>query len=657
MNFYLLKGWGVLLLGFSLLMGYFSLMTLDSDSSLFIEWEFFFLGGSMFVVSCIFDWMSLSFLSTVSLISGSIMFYCLYYMANDKNGNRFILLLLLFIFSMMVLIVSPNLVSLMLGWDGLGLTSYCLVIYYQSENSESSGMLTILSNRLGDVGILIVIGLWSSYGSWNFDGWVMKDTLLISGMLMLSSLTKSAQVPFSSWLPAAMSAPTPVSSLVHSSTLVTAGVYLIIRFYEVLKDSGILFFIFMVSFFTLFMSSHGAANESDLKKIIAFSTLSQVSLMMMVVASGSPMVAFFHLVMHAMFKSSLFMCAGVLIHENSGCQDLRKLSGVLRSSPLLGLVMSSCLLSLSGFFFFSGFFSKDYLLEYVMSTSLSSGELVSRIILAMMCYLAGVTVGYSGRLIYLMSSVCCPSKSVCEGQHFSKEVIFSLSGVWLVSIIGGFVLSWAIFGGAGVCMLTYMQKYFIIGWVMIFMVSVLSFYCEWGINKKSGFSSSLINKLFLLLNTMKLSSFKMSGANLFSTKDIVHLWLYENSKFILVGDVLYKVKFNSAKPGTVNFLTKYRSLYLSVPLNLRRYYTLYHSVMVFSPFSVSWSSQLLKFCLSMGSWSYKVIDSGWSESYGGYKLSSSTMSLSSYSLKGQFVVLVFGYLVWCLFLLMLIFSI
>jgi len=178
----------------------------------------------------------------VLLISGLVILYSKDYMAADKSINRFILLVLIFVFSIILLIISPNLIRILLGWDGLGLVSYCLVVYFQNVKSFNAGMLTALSYRIGDVALLIAIAWILNYGGWNYIFYLdyfKGDNLIkiIGGFVLLAAITKRAQIPFSSWLPAAIAAPTPVSALVHSSTLVTAGVYLLIRFNCLLFDN------------------------------------------------------------------------------------------------------------------------------------------------------------------------------------------------------------------------------------------------------------------------------------------------------------------------------------------------------------------------------------------------------------------------------------
>lgn len=183
-------------------------------------------------------------------------------------------------------------------------------------------MLTVLSNRIGDVAILVGVCLISFNGRFNFI-FIGHCEFFMGFIIILAAITKRAQMPFSAWLPAAIAAPTPVSSLVHSSTLVTAGVYLIIRFSSIINNDSLFTFIFFTGIVTMFMSGLGANFESDLKKVVALSTLSQLGLIFTILGFGLPSLAFFHLITHALFKSRIFMCVGFIIHRRGGAQDSR----------------------------------------------------------------------------------------------------------------------------------------------------------------------------------------------------------------------------------------------------------------------------------------------------------------------------------------------
>lgn len=353
-------------------------------------------------MSILLDWISLLFIIFVFLISSVVIYYRKRYIRSELNLMRFIILVLLFVFSIILLIISPNIIRILLGWDGLGLVSYCLVIYYQNLKSYNAGILTALRNRIGDVLILIVISWILNYGSWNYifylefikNDWEIN---IVRALIIIAAITKSAQIPFSSWLPAAIAAPTPVSALVHSSTLVTAGVYLLIRFNLLLVDIFFLKLLLLLSGLTIFIAGISANYEFDLKKIIALSTLRQLGLIIRILRIGLPDLAFFHLLTHAIFKALLFICAGVIIHIINDIQDIRFIGGIRFYIPLTSLCINISNIALCGIPFLAGFYSKDLILEIVRFRNLN-------LIIFFLYYLStGLTIFYRFRLlIYLI---------------------------------------------------------------------------------------------------------------------------------------------------------------------------------------------------------------------------------------------------------------
>nr|YP_010587790.1 NADH dehydrogenase subunit 5 [Dicrotendipes pelochloris]WAB46399.1 NADH dehydrogenase subunit 5 [Dicrotendipes pelochloris] len=434
----------IFLFSLSMFLFFLGLNFLIYDLVYFFEWEIFSINSTMMMMVLIFDWISLLFMSFVLFISSLVIYYSKDYMMGDLFINRFIILVLLFVFSMMMMILSPNLISILLGWDGLGLVSYCLVIYYQNVKSYNAGMLTALSNRLGDVALLMSIAWMLNYGSWNFLFYLdfMKNDFLMTivGMMaILAAMTKSAQIPFSSWLPAAMAAPTPVSALVHSSTLVTAGVYLLIRFNNLLIDSNMGKFLLLISGLTMFMAGLGANFEFDLKKIIALSTLSQLGLMMSILAMGFYKLAFFHLLTHALFKALLFMCAGAIIHNMKNSQDIRDMGSLVISMPLTISCLNIANLALCGFPFLAGFYSKDMILEMVLISELNLFSVF------LFFFSTGLTVSYSFRLFYY-SFIMNMNQSSMNILNDNSFIMFkSMFGLLIFAISGGSMLNWMIF--------------------------------------------------------------------------------------------------------------------------------------------------------------------------------------------------------------------
>nr|UUJ36934.1 NADH dehydrogenase subunit 5 [Epeorus sp. 05 ZXM-2022a] len=432
-----------------LLMTSMSLFTLGvlsllKEVTFFIEWEVVSLQSSSIVMTFLFDWMSLIFMSFVLLISSLVIYYSEEYMSGDYNINRFILLVLMFVMSMMLLIISPNLISILLGWDGLGLVSYCLVIYYQNVKSYNAGMLTALSNRIGDVALLLAIAWMLNFGSFNYIYYLeaMKNTqemAVIGALVVLAAMTKSAQIPFSAWLPAAMAAPTPVSALVHSSTLVTAGVYLLIRFSPLIEGTPATKFLLLISGLTMFMAGLGANFEFDLKKIIALSTLSQLGLMMSILSLGFYKLAYFHLLTHALFKALLFMCAGAVIHNMKDSQDIRNMGSLVTQMPYTSACLNVANLALCGMPFLAGFYSKDLILEMATLSYLNSFSFF------LFFFSTGLTMCYSLRLVYYsMTSDFYPG--VCHPMNDEGHIMLrGMSGLLLLSVVGGSMMSWILF--------------------------------------------------------------------------------------------------------------------------------------------------------------------------------------------------------------------
>nr|YP_010577086.1 NADH dehydrogenase subunit 5 [Japetella diaphana]UZN92532.1 NADH dehydrogenase subunit 5 [Japetella diaphana] len=401
-----------------------------------ISWEIFSIMSLSVEFDILFDWVSCSFSGLVCLISSSVCMFSISYMKGDINSKRFIILMMLFVFSMNILIFVPSLVSLILGWDGLGLVSFLLVIYYQNKKSLSAGMLTVLMNRVGDcfilgsISIMVVLGHWNYLCMWYF---YFFDVCMM--FIIIAGMTKSAQIPFSSWLPAAMAAPTPVSTLVHSSTLVTAGVFLLIRFYNYLVCFQYFCMILIfISIMTTFMSGVCAIYEFDMKKIIALSTLSQLGVMMMSLGLNMPMLTLFHLYTHAMFKALLFMCGGNIISCYNGMQDMRHIKGVSYNLPLTSIIMNVSNMSLCGFPFLAGFYSKDLIIEILLSSSVN--------LLLGMFGMFGVclTMLYSMRMsIYLMWGDV--SSNIYENMEDSDNyMILPMIILFIGALFGGILL-------------------------------------------------------------------------------------------------------------------------------------------------------------------------------------------------------------------------
>nr|NP_722569.1 NADH dehydrogenase subunit 5 [Ornithodoros moubata]BAC22587.1 NADH dehydrogenase 5 [Ornithodoros moubata] len=429
--------WGLLLVAISLcflIKGFDFLLSL---SVVVVEYNLFSSGNFEFKFFFLFDWMSVMFCSIVLLISGVVVIYSNDYMKEDKLKIYFCYGVLMFIGSMLIMIVSPNLMMILVGWDGLGFVSYVLVIFYQNYNSNSAGMMTVLSNRIGDVMILLSLVYMLNFGVLDF--YKQNEFFALVGFMMIFvGMTKSAQIPFSAWLPMAMAAPTPVSALVHSSTLVTAGVYLLIRLSLLFQIEMFSKFLLYISLVTSLMAGVSAILETDLKKIIALSTLSQLGLMMTALSLGQEDLAFFHLLVHAVFKAMLFLCAGFMIHSSLGIQDIRFFGGLSNASPMVSVSFSVANMSLFGVPFLSGFYSSDFILEKIYEKNCNFFVILVMIV-ATIC-----TCIYSLRVMYyIMWSE--PGKLVVFYISWSNWMEVPIFFMGLVVLVFGSVFSWVLF--------------------------------------------------------------------------------------------------------------------------------------------------------------------------------------------------------------------
>nr|YP_010583800.1 NADH dehydrogenase subunit 5 [Pteroctopus tetracirrhus]UXN83996.1 NADH dehydrogenase subunit 5 [Pteroctopus tetracirrhus] len=459
----------LVLMSFSCFWGVVFMYMVLNNCCYIISWEIFNVKSLFVELDILFDWVSCSFSSLVCLISSSVCMFSVTYMKGDINSKRFMFVLMLFVLSMNFLIFIPSFVSLILGWDGLGLVSFCLVIYYQNNKSLSAGMLTVLMNRVGDCFILGGISIMVSLGHWNYlciwYFWFFDVCMIF---VIIAGMTKSAQIPFSSWLPAAMAAPTPVSALVHSSTLVTAGVFLLIRFYYCLIEMQYfcLFMVF-VSIMTTFMSGVCAIYEYDMKKIIALSTLSQLGVMMMSLGMKMPMLALFHLYTHAMFKALLFLCGGNIIHCYHGIQDIRDIKGVSYNLPFTSIILNISNMALCGFPFLAGFYSKDLIIEVLLSSNMNL--LMSFFGMFGIC----LTMMYSIRMSIFMMWGDVKSVIYENMNDDDMYIMYSMMVLCLGALFGGYMLQNLVINFNEVIVLPLFYKLLVM--LLLFFALLISF--------------------------------------------------------------------------------------------------------------------------------------------------------------------------------------
>ena len=365
-SFYFHLAWFIFLFIFFIVFFMLSIYISFINQSFFLSFSLFSMWNNDIKFSIYIDYISSWFSSVVLFISCVVIIYSYFYMSPYSKSVYFLWLTNLFIASMLFVINFSNLFFIILGWDGLGLISFFLIVYYQNQSSITSGIFTLLMNRLGDRFFLVTITLLFYYYS---DLFSFRSNLLpFMGtlFLLLTFITKRAIYPFSPWLPLAIAAPTPISALVHSSTLVTSGLFLIIRFSYIFYNSY--FFIKLLLIFRMFTSFYAGINsivEKDLKKLIALSTLRHLGFIGMAFSSGLLNLAFFHLLTHALFKSLLFISIGDIMINLNHSQDIRYLSSGMLYTPMSCIVMYVSLLNLLGLPSLRGYFSKDLVLEII----------------------------------------------------------------------------------------------------------------------------------------------------------------------------------------------------------------------------------------------------------------------------------------------------
>jgi NADH-quinone oxidoreductase subunit L len=330
------------------------------------------------------DPLSSIMLVVVTSVSSLVHLYSIGYMSHDPNKPRFMSYLSLFTFAMLMLVVSDNFLQLFFGWEGVGLCSYLLIgFWYKKDSANNAAIKAFLVNRVGDFGLAIGMFLIFTYfGTLNYDevfakipeqsakeinflGLNINLITLISLTLFIGAMGKSAQFLFHTWLPDAMEGPTPVSALIHAATMVTAGIFLVVRCSPIFEYSQVaLNFIAVVGMVTAVFAASVALVQNDIKKIIAYSTCSQLGYMFFAAGVGAYHVAIFHLFTHAFFKALLFLGAGSVIHAFKDEQDIRRMGGVWKKIPYTWFLMLIGTLALTGFPFLSGFYSKDAIIEF-----------------------------------------------------------------------------------------------------------------------------------------------------------------------------------------------------------------------------------------------------------------------------------------------------
>lgn len=429
---------------------YITLTNWITSGMFFVSWGF------------LFDSLTCVMLLVVTIVSTLVHVYSIKYMEFDPHSPRFMSYLQIFTFFMLILVTSDNLIQMFLGWEGVGISSYLLINFWHTRYwANQSALKALIVNRVGDfslsIGIFLIFYIFKSTsyllifpmvplftGTYiSVLGFSFHALTLISIFLFLGAVGKSAQLGLHTWLPDAMEGPTPVSALIHAATMVTAGVFLMIRFSPFLEFTPFVLFLMVVfGSLTAFFASMTGIFQNDLKKIIAYSTCSQLGYMIFCCGLSNYTVSMFHLSNHAFFKALLFLCAGSVIHAIFDEQDIRKMGSLINFLPLTYSLMLVGSLALAGFPFLTGFYSKDFILELSQVFRYSNVNLTYG---SFACWLGNISVFftafYSFRLIFLtfINNYNGPRIIVARFHESSLLMTFPLMLLALGSIFIGFL--------------------------------------------------------------------------------------------------------------------------------------------------------------------------------------------------------------------------